>query len=43
MTGYHGLDERSVLAWRLRTQFLGEDAPFYALALYDARGYETGR
>jgi hypothetical protein len=43
LAGYPSLDEQSVLAWRLHGKLVAGDAPFYALAQYDARGYQKGR
>jgi len=45
--GYHSINERQVLAYRIAGEFVGGDAPFFALAWFgsgvDLRGYTPGR
>ena len=40
---YRPLDEKGVLAWRVRARFTDGAVPFYDLSQYDARGYQRGR
>lgn len=45
--GYHSINERQVLAYRIAGEFVSGDAPFFALAWFgsgvDLRGYTPGR
>jgi hypothetical protein len=43
LAAYPALDDKTVLAWRVRGKYVGDDAPFFALAQYDTRGYQKGR
>lgn len=47
LNGYHGLDARSVLAWRVSLCWTGGGAPFYQLCSFgqqsDLRGYQAGQ